>query len=208
MTEEDYIERIHDRWPAEGEDATQLISLAKAGVAAFPESAELQCLKGDLLQHRLFQTEQVWEDNPKAEKARAEILSCYERAVVLNPTLAEAYESIGYFYDTIENDVPSAEEPFEKAVELGGEADSHVGLARVRVQLGHDPDEVIAWLEESPYADAPEVVELIEEIRNGDWSPLDEDGDDEEDEFDDEDDEDEDDEDDDDDMDDEDEEED
>jgi len=111
MNEIDYIKGLKSLCPAEGEDTTaRALKLADEAVRAFPQSAKLWCIRGDLIQ--LGSGEQTYE--------LADALASYQQAIAVDPNCAEAYEEIGYFYDLVMDDPESAKPYFSKAAMLNG----------------------------------------------------------------------------------------
>ncbi len=91
MKEGDYIQRLRTLWPREGDASLKAISMADAAVAAFPRSALLWCMRGDLIQLGPV-------DCPYGLD---EALTSYRRAVEIDPRCAEAWEEISHHYDTV-----------------------------------------------------------------------------------------------------------
>lgn len=165
MTESEYIAKLDELWP-ESDDMDILVplQLAKEAVVAFPASAKLHCMHGDLIQLAWLRT---WEgDFPKAE-----VEACYAHALAVDPSCAEAYESMGYLLD-MDDELDKADSSFRQAIEWGAGADSYAGWARVRAQLGQDQREILSFLEGCPYADALIVRKLRSEIAEGDWDKV------------------------------------
>lgn len=50
MTEKDYIAELRARWLRDCDATLEIIALADEAVRAFPRSARLQCIRGDLIQ--------------------------------------------------------------------------------------------------------------------------------------------------------------
>jgi len=100
--------------------------LVETALAAFPSSAALWCLRGDLIQ--LSDDDDLYT----LEDAGAS----YERASVLEPDNLEPFESLGHFYDAVMNDPVRAEPFFRRALELGAGDSARSGLAQVLDQLG------------------------------------------------------------------------
>ena len=113
MEESAYIERLKSSYPAEGGDVlNEVLACADEAVRAFPQSAELWCIRGDLIQLGS-------EDSPYE---LADALASYARALAADPKCVEAYEGIGYFYDLVMDDEERAKPNFERAAELKGES--------------------------------------------------------------------------------------
>lgn len=161
MNESDYINRLEALFPEQGDASVETLDFAEQAVAAFPHCARLWCLRGNLIQ--LASLEANYETG--------DALRSYERALAADPDCAEAYESIGYFYDALMDDPRSAEPAFRKAISLRAGADSYRGLARVLAELNRR-DEALMLLapENCPYQDEVRVKEIKEEIESGMWS--------------------------------------
>ena len=91
MKESDYIEKLFTLWPTKGETSAEALALADEAVRAYPDSAKLWCMLGDLIQLGLANIPYSLED----------ALACYERAVSIDPNFAEGHEEIGHFYDAV-----------------------------------------------------------------------------------------------------------
>lgn len=107
MKEEDYIEKLKSLWPTEQgiEASLDTIALADKAVEAYPFCAQLWCIRGDLIQ--------LGPENCPHELGEA--LSSYKRAMEIDSTCAEAYESIGYFLDAVKGKHEEAEHYFKEA---------------------------------------------------------------------------------------------
>lgn len=92
--------------------------------AAEAHSAELLILLGDLIQ--------ILEVPGRYRLSDAE--SAYLRALEIDPSDAEAHESLGYFYDAVMDDPQRAKPFFERAIALGS-SEAKEGLADVLRQL-------------------------------------------------------------------------
>lgn len=160
--EEDYIEALRERRP-KGMPGTSMetLDLADEAVLRFPESPRLWQQRGDLIEL----------GDGKSAHSLEDALQCYETAVKLDPDFAEAYESIGYYFDVIDVDLPRAEAAFFKATQLGTRADSWAGLARVLAEQGRPLGEVLGLLGNCPSADAPMVQQIRQELEEGRWHP-------------------------------------
>jgi tetratricopeptide (TPR) repeat protein len=108
MEETDYIEKLKSAYPTEGgEISNEALALADEAAHAFPQSAKLWCIRGDLIL--------LGAGEPTHEIADA--LASYEQAIAVDPKCAEAYEEIGYFYDLVMDDEERAK-PFFRQAEL------------------------------------------------------------------------------------------
>lgn len=167
VTEEEYVDAIATDWPygIGGEASPELQALADEAVAAYPRSAKLWCMRGDLIQ--------LGSEESKYELLDA--LESYHRAVAVDPGFAEAYQEIGYYHDVYTEDFPAAEQAFRKAVELGAGMHSYLGLARVLAELG-EKDKAIDVLsaERCPFYDDLDVREMRDEVEKGAWRPSEE----------------------------------
>lgn len=159
MTESEYIDKL--KLLQSQEASPELLVLAEQAVSEFPNSAKLWCIRGNLIQLSSIDAGYELE----------EALRSYEKAVSVDPKCSEAYEEIGYFYDTI-MDAPKAAEPFfQKAIEFGAGAPSYHGLARVLAELNRAEEAVkLLSAENCSYHATADIVELIDEIRAGTWS--------------------------------------
>jgi tetratricopeptide (TPR) repeat protein len=77
-------------------------------VQLFPQSAKLWVIRGDLLQL-------AREDCPYPLE---ESLSCYKKAIEIDPQCADARESAAHFYDAVMRDRDAAALCFEKLTDL------------------------------------------------------------------------------------------
>jgi tetratricopeptide (TPR) repeat protein len=76
---------------------------------------------------------QLLDETSEYDLADAE--AAYLRAIEIDPTYAEGYSSLGYFYDAVNDDPERARPYFEKAIALGDTA-AEEGLESVLEQLG------------------------------------------------------------------------
>jgi hypothetical protein len=112
MDETQYIEHLLSLYPLESEETTKAtLALAEEAVHAFPASAKLWCIRGDLIQLSSG-------DEYKLEEA----LMSYKQAIAIDSCFVEAYEEIGHFYDLVMDDPKQAEPFFNKADLLKKEA--------------------------------------------------------------------------------------
>lgn len=108
MSEDDYLSQLRERVPNEGDASLDVIALADEAVQAFPESARLWCLRGDLIQLGP-------ENNPRSLE---DALASFRRAIELDPGFVEAWEEIGHFYDAVLDDELGAQRYFQEAARL------------------------------------------------------------------------------------------
>ncbi len=163
MKEQEYIAKVDALFNNADSDADfDVVAKQTAlGLKHFPNSFRLLIYFGDSIQLGSGSSE---FDLSSAKKA-------YEKAIQVAPDEAEAFESLGCFLDAIEDDPNGALKYLEKAVELGGGAESWAALGRVLSQIGISDTVIIQRLSECSYSETPEVKEMIEEVNSGSWSP-------------------------------------
>jgi hypothetical protein len=107
VTEPEYIAEFKSRWPRQlGVDASiETVALADEAVRAFPGSARLWVIRGDLIQLGP-------ESNPHSLE---DALGSYFRATEIDPQFIEAWEKIGHFYDAVMDDEVEARKYFQEA---------------------------------------------------------------------------------------------
>jgi tetratricopeptide (TPR) repeat protein len=110
MTEDDYISALRARWPRDCDASLETITLADEAVRAFPSSARLLVMRGNLIQLGPESCPHPLE----------EALRSYQRAVELDPQFSEAWEEIGRFHDAVLGDEPAAKRFFQEAERLRG----------------------------------------------------------------------------------------
>ena len=108
MTEEKYISELKKGWPRKGDATLEAIALADESTRAFPNSAKLWCMRGDLIQLGP-------EKNPHSLD---DALTSYKRAIEIDPMFAEAWEEIGHFYHNVLDDETTAQSYFREAERL------------------------------------------------------------------------------------------
>src|ERR1044072_1102820 len=110
MTEDEYISQLRAGWPHDSDASLEVIALADDAVRAFPQSARLLVMRGNLI-----------ELGPKScPHPLEEALRCYQRAVELDPQFVEAWEEIGHYYDAVLSDEAAAQRCFREADRLRG----------------------------------------------------------------------------------------
>jgi len=114
MKEAEYIEKLKSSYPDEGEDTSyETLCFADGAVHAFPQSAKLWCIRGDLIQLGAGD----------AGHELSDALASYQQAIKIDPKFIEAYEEIGHFYDLVMDDEKRAKPYFRQAellkVEIG-----------------------------------------------------------------------------------------
>ena len=108
MSEEEYIRVLRERTTANSGASLEVIALADEGVQAFPQSAKLWCLRGDLIRLGPENTPHSLDD----------ALACFRRAIEIDRGFAEAWEEIGHFYYAVLDDEAGAEPYFREAAKL------------------------------------------------------------------------------------------
>lgn len=168
MTESEYIDLIDSLWPkldgspSHGEGASpEALAASAEAVAAFPLSAELHCLRGDLLLTRALEL-------PEAlEAARRHLLE----ATRLDPGFVDAWESLGFLYDVhFEDNERNAEEAFRNGIAAGGTNWTYAGLAIVLTESGRKA-EALALLKqgEAVWPGDELISETRSDIEKGIW---------------------------------------
>jgi tetratricopeptide (TPR) repeat protein len=89
-----------------------------------PNNPELWVLRGDAIQLSDELT------NPLSEVERS-----YRKATEIDPTFAEAYESLGYFWFAVMDDAVKAKPFFEQAIRLGAGVSAQNGLAEAVAEI-------------------------------------------------------------------------
>ena len=110
MSEEDFIEELRRRWPREASQDVVLETLALADEAtrAFPRSAPLWVMLGDLIQL-----------GPKSTPhPLLEALASYQRAIEIDPKFASAWEEMAHFHSGVLDDEATAQKYFLEAKRL------------------------------------------------------------------------------------------
>ena len=110
MTENDYITQLRAVWPKDADASSEVIALADRAVSAFPQSARLWVMRGDLIQI----------GSESCPHPLAEALRSYQQAVELEPGFAEAWDEIGHYHDTVLSDEMAAQKYFREAERLRG----------------------------------------------------------------------------------------
>lgn len=101
----------------------EILRQIDAALEADP-SAELWIMRGDAIQLR---------DGDSYDLA--EVQQSYQRAIELEPSLPEPYESLGYFYFAVMDDAAKAKTFFEQAIALGGGESALSGLQEALVEI-------------------------------------------------------------------------
>ena len=104
-----------------------------------------------------------------------EALRSYEQATRINPDDAEAHVEIGYYYDVLADTPQQAVPAFRRAIALGAGKTAYLGLARSLAELGDDKS-ALGVLEDCPYQGDPDMHKLKNEIREGQWTRIPDEG--------------------------------
>lgn len=106
MTESEYISALQARWPFEGDATLETLAFADEAVQAFPLSACLWVMRGDLIQL-----------GPESSShSLEEALHSYQQAIAIDPQFADAWDEIGHYHDAILNDETAARKFFQEAL--------------------------------------------------------------------------------------------
>ena len=161
MTKEEYIKRIYASRNEKGWATRATLDLIEAALREYPHAPDLWCLRGNMIQLG----DESWDDY-----ALDAAQDSYRRALEESPDYAEAYESLGWFFDAVEDNPSEAEPFFRRALEMEAVPGAFAGLARVLAELGRKP-EAISLLspKNCPYADDSDVKEMLTEIEEGMW---------------------------------------
>jgi tetratricopeptide (TPR) repeat protein len=177
MNEAQYISELEQLWPVPPKALTQgwesvtmadldalegpagrALDVADEAVAACPLSPRLWCMRGELIK---------WAEKYELEES----LHSFMRAIEADPAFARAYESVGDYYDAIKDQPEAALPWYERAIELGGDADAYYGRARAIAQTRGIYDALASLQPEAcPYFDDPVIREISTEIAEGDWT--------------------------------------
>jgi tetratricopeptide (TPR) repeat protein len=150
-SEADWLNKVKHLTSESGKDEPSFehIRLVEEGLREHPRSARLWNLRGDLIQ--LVEDDQTLESY-SLDDAR----DSYEHARAAAPDDPEAYESLGHFFDAVDEQLDIAATMFRSAIERGGGAGAWAGLARVLTQLGRRDDALKLLLRSAcPYAGSP-----------------------------------------------------
>lgn len=171
MTEDEYMARIWELWPA-GLSHSQwvenkplygdLAATVEEALRAYPESSWLWCIRGNLSQLQ----SRPWDSSFDPEG----FLESYRKAVALDDLNWYAWECMANLLEVYSEEYAEAERLFSKAISLGAEQWSYHGRARALAQMGRRQVAIEQLTPENcPYADCPEIVEVRKEIDEGEW---------------------------------------
>ena len=161
MTEDTYIAALRSRWPRRGEGwaTVDTIALADQSIHAFPDSAKLWVMRGDLIQ--------LGDDD--SNYSLEEALKSYETALRIDPAFADAHESIGYYFDVIDEDLERSEAAFAAAIAHGAGVNSYFGLARVLAERGEPRKTILSMIDACAFCHDPKIQEIRIKIESGFW---------------------------------------
>ena len=159
----DQLSRI---WPGPNKAPTRTaLALADKLVKDKPRSVRSWLNRGDLLQLKYFHTAKSRIDY----ELLLDISRCYIMALLLSNSSAP-YEAIGHFFDTWSDDTIISQIAFERAIDLGGFGDAHIGLARILAQSGKKKL-ALSLLAKYSTTNAKKVRETSLAVLRGDWDP-------------------------------------
>ena len=108
MTEEDYIARLQALWLQSGQVPRGALAVADEAVKAFPQSAMLWLMRGQLI---AMGSEHDFHSPADARKS-------FEQAIELDPHFANAYQELGNYHASYGKDPETALIYFKKAEQL------------------------------------------------------------------------------------------
>lgn len=160
MTEAEFIDRIWQLWPKAEGTSKEAMDLVIKAVAEFPQSAKLWCMFGDLIQVAPLELP-LPAQHPR---------ECYEKAIAIDPGIAEAWASLGFYLDAFDDNHEAAERALRRAIELEPDADAYSVLARVLAEQGRIEDALFLLdSDQCSFASDPRVQETKGEIERGIW---------------------------------------
>jgi Tfp pilus assembly protein PilF len=106
MTEAEFIARLTPHLPKGCSASDEALTLVTEAVRAFPESAALWLLHGQVTFCAL--------DNDVSDTA----VRSFEMAIALDPRLADAHEALGHYYDGMKDKPEKAMAYHAKATEI------------------------------------------------------------------------------------------
>lgn len=124
----EFTENIRSAIRREGRASDELIAKIDDELRRQP-SVELWILRGDAIQ---------LTDTGSYDLEDA--ASSYERAIQMDRTCAEAYESLAYFALAVKDDAAGSLELFRRAIALGGGDSAREGLRQAEDELGMSTD--------------------------------------------------------------------
>jgi Tfp pilus assembly protein PilF len=110
MTETDYISKLKAELGTGYSVSEDVVALAEKAVRDYPGSAQLWHLRGHAL---LARPDELWDES--------EALRSFQKAIELDSSFAEAFDSIGNYFDGLKDDPNTAMTYFEKAAAIRGE---------------------------------------------------------------------------------------
>jgi tetratricopeptide (TPR) repeat protein len=132
MTEAGFLRRIQARLRRGRKQNRQVLELAKRAVDAYPKSAWLLIVFGELIE-MITQDDEYESFNPP---------KLYRRAIRYEPNYWEGYEAAGFYqfvyggkYGNLRS-LKKSEDLFRRAIRLGAGNDSFLGLGGVLLEQG------------------------------------------------------------------------
>jgi tetratricopeptide (TPR) repeat protein len=146
---------------SDGESTDKTFEVLERHLNESPNDERLWDARGDYIQRYGGNDEKLSFEEAKLS---------YLRAIECNEKYARAYESLGYFYDVVEDDYKVAEKYFRKSISIEATVDSYKGLARVIAQQNrtHDAIQVLSE-DQCPFSDDIDILILKDEIQDGYW---------------------------------------
>jgi Flp pilus assembly protein TadD len=123
--QQQYVAAILEEVLRDERATPRAVALLDEGLARYPASAALWCLRGDVLQ--------LGDEDDGAAFETAE--ASYLKAAELEPGNPEPHESLGRLYDAIFDEPERAADSFRRAIALGAGESAREGLAEVLAQL-------------------------------------------------------------------------
>lgn len=148
---------------ADGHFTDESVAWVEAKLGLNPHDYRLWDMRGNFIQLSNTEPSKYTLEDSKAS---------YLKAIAINPDFAQGHESLGYYYDVIEEDYHSSVLHFRKALALEKRLNCYIGLARVLAQTGHKQEALLLLSPEScPHAEDMDVQIMRQEIEAGMWAP-------------------------------------
>lgn len=140
----------------------EALALSKLAVDTYPRSVDLLCMRGYVLSMAAgFST-----------RIRRQAISCFKKAVRIDPECVDALEELGYCHDILD-EYEAAEVAFRQALACGGSPYVFAGLARLLQERGDTPGALKLLSSRScPFQEHPAVKQMRAEIRKREWEPM------------------------------------
>lgn len=163
MNELECIDCIMENWPPTAQELPSVIKFAESALLQFPSSSKLLCIAGDLQLLHDVVTEENINDS----------IAYNEKAIQVDKSCAEAFESLGHIFDVHYDDYENAIGYFRKAIELGAGETAYAGLAKSLAQSGKRGKAMKELtLARCPFANHPMISKLKKDLLDGAWDPI------------------------------------